>query len=583
MNPPNPSAETPGELAKSLAKSLAMVKATLEFTTDAIVVTDAENHLCEYNEKYFKLWALPPADLAGVHATVLWDRIAPQLKDPAAYLARLHEIVGTAEPESFDILALADGRFFERNSAIQLVDGRYAGRVWSLRDITQRKHVEDALAHEKQILERIATGAPMKEVLQVLVRSVEAQTCDGMICSVLVMDEAGQCLREGAAPGLPEAYNRIVDGVQIGPRVGSCGSAAFKGEPVFATDIASDPHWAEYVGLAASFGLGSCCSTPVFSSDDTVLGTVAMYYREPHVPSARDCELIGMATHLAGIVIERARAEEKLRRARAAAEEHAREIQLAYDSLRAAQESLNDELAGAVDYVLSLLPRPLFEERVRADWRMTPSAHLGGDGLGYHWLDEERFAFYLLDVSGHGVKSALLAVSILDTLRARRLPRTDWADPGAVLASLNEAYYSQRRDRLHFTIWYGIYDVAGKQLRYAAGGHPPAVLRRLPSGHDRLPASGPPVGCFAGVKFPTVDLTVSVPSDVYVFSDGVFETRRTQDDSALDRLVDFLAEGGDGAGHSVAEVHNRAFEFLQGAPPPDDCSVLKVSFGQLGG
>ena len=101
--------------------------------------------------------------------------------------------------------------------------------------------------------------------------------------------------------------------MRIGPRVGSCGSAAYKREPVFATDIASDPHWADYVELAANFGLGSCCSTPVFSSDGILLGTVAMYYRRPHEPSAHDRELIRMATHLAGIVIERARAVEQLR------------------------------------------------------------------------------------------------------------------------------------------------------------------------------------------------------------------------------------------------------------------------------
>ena len=220
-----------------------------------------------------------------------------------------------------------------------------------------------------------------------------------MICSVLVFDDDAQCLRAGAAPGLPEEYNRIIDGVRIGPRVGSCGSAAYKREPVFATDIASDPHWADYVELAANFGLGSCCSTPVFSSDGILLGTVAMYYRRPHEPSAHDRELIRMAAHLAGIVIERARAVEQLRVAKVAAEQRAEEIKNAYDILRTTQEALNAELAGAVDYVLSLLPRPITEQHVSADWSMTTSAQLGGDGLGYHWMDSQRFAFYLLERS----------------------------------------------------------------------------------------------------------------------------------------------------------------------------------------
>ena len=436
--------------ATELATSLAMMHATLESTTDAILVTDAANYVTEFNEKCARLWGLRPHVMVSARAEKLWKYISSQLKDPASYLVRVQEIVSSSDAESFDVFQLKDGRFVECNSAIQLVDQQSVGRVWSFRDITRRKRAEDALANEKRVLEKIASGAPLATVLDVLVRGVEAQTCDGMICSVLVFDDDAQCLRAGAAPGLPEEYNRIIDGVRIGPRVGSCGSAAYKREPVFATDIASDPHWADYVELAATFGLGSCCSTPVFSSDGILLGTVAMYYRRPHEPSAHDRELIRMAAHLAGIVIERARAVEQLRVAKVAAEQRAQEIKNAYDILRTTQEALNAELAGAVDYVLSLLPRPITEQHVSADWSMTTSAQLGGDGLGYHWMDSQRFAFYLLDVSGHGVKSALLAVSIIDTLRTCGLANTDWNDPGAVLRALNRVYFSQSHDQLVF-------------------------------------------------------------------------------------------------------------------------------------
>jgi len=392
---------------------------------------------------------------------------------------------------------------------------------------------------------------------------------------VLIFDEEAQCLRHGAAPSLPEEYNRIVDGIRIGPCVGSCGSAAYTRQPVFATNIASDPHWADYVELAATFGIGACCSTPVFSSDGILLATVAMYYRYAHEPSAHDRELIRMATHLAGIVIERARAVEQLHVARVAAEQRAREITQAYDILRTTQEALNAELAGAVDYVFSLLPRPITEERVSADWCMTTSAQLGGDGLGYHWMDSERFAFYLLDVSGHGVKSALLAVSIIDTLRTCGLADVDWNDPGAVLRALNRVYFSQSRDHLYFTIWYGIADLSNRMLRYAGGGHPPAVIRAARCKNHTLLASGPPVGCFANAKYPTVEMPIAFPTDIYLFSDGVFETHRHLDDEPLDRLVDFLVANGQA--RTVAEIRNRTLEHLKGTPPPDDCSILRVS------
>jgi signal transduction histidine kinase len=201
---------------------------------------------------------------------------------------------------------------------------RQQGEVTSLVvlavDVTRRRQAEDALAAEKNILEKAAAGSPLPELLDQLVRGVEAQSRDGMLCSVLLIDETGKVLRNGAAPSLPSAYNRLLDGTHIGPRVGSCGSAAYTRQPVFATDVATDSHWADYRGLAKEHGIGACCSTPIFSSDDILLGTVAMYYRDPHVPGEHDRELIRLATHLAGILIERARTEEKLQVAKQTAE-----------------------------------------------------------------------------------------------------------------------------------------------------------------------------------------------------------------------------------------------------------------------
>jgi PAS domain S-box-containing protein len=560
-----------------LATALAMMHAVLESTTDALLVTDEANYVREFNEKYVKFWGIPPHMMVSAHASELWSYVGPQLKDPIGHLARIHEIVASSALETFDVIELKDGRVFERNSAIQLIKQRIVGRVWSFRDITQRKRAQDALANEKRVLEKIASGAPLRAVLDVLVRGVEAQSCDGMICTVLVFDEAAQCLRHGAAPSMHEEYNQTIDGLHIGPCVGSCGTAAYKREPVFVTDIASDPLWANFAELAAKFGLGACCSTPVFSSDGALLGTVAMYYHHPHEPSTHDRELIRMATHLAGIVIERARAVEQLRVAKVAAEQRAHEITQAYDVLRATQEALHAELAGAVDYVLSLLPRPISEERISADWFMTTSAQLGGDGLGYHWIDSDRFAFYLLDVSGHGVKSALLAVSIIDTLRTCGLANTDWNDPGAVLHALNRVYFSQSHDHLYFTIWYGIVDLAHGTLRYAGGGHPPGVFRAAGCKNPKLAASGPPVGCFAHADYPTLQIPLLFPAELYLFSDGVFETRRQQETDSLNRLVNFLEAPANRHGPTIAEIRNRTLEHLNGTPPPDDCSVLKVS------
>ncbi len=154
----------------------------------------------------------------------------------------------------------------------------------------------------------------MLEVLDTLMREIEAQSTDGMLCSVLLADEKGQRLLHGAAPSLPEAYNAAVHGLVIGPSAGSCGTAAFERKPVFVTDIAADPRWTDFKDLAAAHGLGACHSTPILSSKDRLLGTIAMYYRRPHNPGAYDRQLIEQASQLAGIVIERRQAEEALRR-----------------------------------------------------------------------------------------------------------------------------------------------------------------------------------------------------------------------------------------------------------------------------
>ena len=267
----------------------------------------------------------------------------------------------------------------------------------------------------------------------------------------------------------------------------------------------------------------------------------------------------------------------RLKSLREESEQRTRDLEKAYAALEESQNALNAELARAAEYALSLFPRPLVKGPVQADWRMTASAHLGGDGLGYHWLDPEHFAFYLLDVSGHGVKSALLSVSILHVLRTCGLANVDCSDPGAVLSALNQTYLARRQSELYFTIWYGVLNVQTRQLRYSAGGHPPAIVI-TPSGENlRLTANAPPVGCFSDVEFPSDQILLAVPTDIYVFSDGMFDMQRREGARALDSLVEFLLEPSATDGRSVEEVRQRAMELLDGRPLPDDCSILKLS------
>jgi PAS domain S-box-containing protein len=181
-------------------------------------------------------------------------------------------------------------------------------------EIGEHEFSEILSAIDKTVLEMISGGAPFYDVLQILCRTIEERS-PGLFCSILLLDPGGKALRHGAAPSLPEDYVRAIDGRIIGPSAGSCGTAAFLGKPVMVSDIATDPLWAENRNLALSHGFRACWSTPFLSGDGEVLGTFAVYYRQPCSPAPRDLQIIERATFLATIAVERERAEQSLRQA----------------------------------------------------------------------------------------------------------------------------------------------------------------------------------------------------------------------------------------------------------------------------
>ena len=211
-------------------------------------------------------------------------------------------------------------------------------------DITERKRAESLLAGEKHILEMISSDATLSTVLESIVRLVEEQR-PGMLCSILLLDTSGKTLRHGVAPSLPPSYVQAVDGIAIGPTAGSCGTAAFLEKPVIVSDISSDPLWATCRALALPHGLQACWSTPIFSSDKLVLGTFAQYHQVPKSPTAADLHLVERFCDLAGIAIERARAEEVLRTANQALRTLSRQLlQVQEEDRRAIARDLHDEI-----------------------------------------------------------------------------------------------------------------------------------------------------------------------------------------------------------------------------------------------
>ena len=181
-----------------------------------------------------------------------------------------------------------------------------------LRDISKRKQGEALLAGEKRLLEMVAKGDSLPSILDAICRLVE-ELCSGCLCSILLLDSSGKRLWHGAGPSIPKPYAQAIDGFVIGPNVGSCGSAAYRAEQVIVSDIATDPRWTSFREEALTNSLRACWSTPILSLENRVLGTFAMYYREPRSPAPRHQDVIEQITHLASIAIQRKRAEEALR------------------------------------------------------------------------------------------------------------------------------------------------------------------------------------------------------------------------------------------------------------------------------
>ena len=211
----------------------------------------------------------------------------------------------------------------------------------------------------------------------------------------------------------------------------------------------------------------------------------------------------------------------------------------AFTALKTSEQKLADDLATAAEYVRSLLPPPQELTGLQADWRFIPSADLGGDAFGYHALDDEHTAIYLLDVCGHGVGAALLSVSALNSLRSGSLAQTDFHDPGSVLEALNRAYPMEKQNDMFFTIWYGVFNATTRELRWAGGGHPAAVL--IGEGLEQpkmLDSDGPLIGVVADLDYGSEAVTVPPGGKLFIYSDGAFEISRP--DGSMWKFAEFL-------------------------------------------
>jgi PAS domain S-box-containing protein len=281
----------------------------LERVSDGFVALNRDWRCTYVNQRAAELFGRRPEDLIGKH---IWTEF-PEGRGQPFHLAYEK--------------AMAEQVFIEMENYYEPWHRWFENRIYPSSDglsiffheITERKQAEQAaressrlLKGQNETLELIARGAPLRDTLDFLLRFIEAQ-CPGMLCSILLLDRDGVHVRHGAAPSLPESYTHAIDGERIGPSAGSCGTAAFRKEPVIVEDIASDPLWDNYRDFALAHGLRACWSTPILDSQGRVLGTFALYFRTPCGPTKRHRDLIDLATKTAAIAIVKHQETEALR------------------------------------------------------------------------------------------------------------------------------------------------------------------------------------------------------------------------------------------------------------------------------
>ncbi len=254
-----------------------------------------------------------------------------------------------------------------------------------------------------------------------------------------------------------------------------------------------------------------------------------------------------------------------------------RELIRTKNELLAVKARLDQELAEAAEYVGSLLP-PRMDGPVRTDWRFICSSRLGGDLFGYHWLDGDRLAIYLFDVSGHGVGAALMSASVHSMLRRKSPTDALPEEPAEVLAALNRAFPMDENNNKFVSVWYGVYHLGSRLIRFAGAGHPPAIVF-APGDPTPQVLSAPNllIGIDPQARYTSAERVLAPGSRMYVFSDGVFEVQRPDGTMlAFEELIDLLAEEARGDGSRVDRVLQRVYAIRGSSQLADDFSLLEV-------
>lgn len=431
----------------------------------------------------------------------------------------------------------------------------------TLNDITGHKHREQHLSAQQAAISVLAESTSVKEAIPKVLQSIcqSLEWVRGEFWSAAEQAKVLRCVESWQMQVFQfQEFETATGDIALSAGIGLPGKVWSSGKAIWLNDVTKDSSFCR-ASIAAAAGLHSAVGIPIIAEDE-MLGVMLFFSRKIEQPDTDLLQVMTVIGYQLGQFIKRKQAEEELQRQNLI---------------------LQFQLHQASEYVRSLLPPPL-TGALTINQQFVPSLQLGGDIFDYYWLDANNLVVYLLDVAGHGIRSALLSVSVLNLLRTQSLYNTDFYQPWSVLAELNRVFQINDNGNDYFTIWYGVYNQLNRQLVYAGAGHPPAVLL------STNPAAAPirelstanlPIGILPDSDFDDDSCEVQPGSTLYIFSDGAYEIPQPIDQNwELNAFVNFLADYQKSGNGDLNKVLDHIQSMNNYKALDDDFSLLKIDF-----